>query len=510
MQNTVLSNEERARKGVFPTPKIWVEKSQAYLAKVFDKDWQKKHYVWDCCCGAGNLLVGLVNPQNVWASTLEHPDVDIVHENIKQNEIYLLESHVFQFDFLNDDFADLPKSLRSIINDKEKRKKLIIYMNPPYAEAGDTKQRSGTGKNKDGVATSHLINRQYESLLGKAANEIFALFFMRIIKELPDVKLASFSKLKYINSQNFAKFRESFLADYKGGFICQANAFDNVSGKFPIGFLGWDTSDKKKFRKIKLDAFNKDGSFCEVKTIHNIGNAAPLTSFTKSECSNNAILLGHFAARGCDFQNQNAVFIDNLEGEKKGGGLHVVVSDLNLIDVAISFTVRHCIEHTWINDRDQFLFPNDGYKTDREFQNDCLIYTLFHNQNCICSNGNSNHWIPFKDNEVNAKDNFQSTFMSDFVKKRKTLSKEAKAVYKAGKELWTYYHQTIKTAKRALVDASLYEIREYFKGRDERGRMKSKATDEQFNILDVELRSALRKLAEKIQPKVYEYGFLNK
>jgi len=39
---------------------------------------------------------------------------------------------------------------------------------------------------------------------------------------------------------------------------------------------------------------------------------------------------------------------------------------------------------------------------------------------------------------------------------------------------------------------------------------RGKATDEQFNILDVALRSALKKLAESIQPKIYEYGFLRK
>jgi hypothetical protein len=99
--------------------------------------------------------------------------------------------------------------------------------------------------------------------------------------------------------------------------------------------------------------------------------------------------------------------------------------------------------------------------------------------------------------------------MSDFLKKRK-LSKEAKAVFEAGKALWKYYHETIKFNDRALVDASLYEIREYFKGRDDKGRMKQKATDDQFNVLDAELRSALKKLAAKIQPKVYEYGFLKK
>ena len=98
--------------------------------------------------------------------------------------------------------------------------------------------------------------------------------------------------------------------------------------------------------------------------------------------------------------------------------------------------------------------------------------------------------------------------MSDFLKKRKSLSKEAKAVFNAGKALWKYYQRTIQLDDKALVDASLYEIREYFKGRDEKGRMKSKATDERFNELDSELRASLKKLAEKIQPKVYEYGFL--
>jgi hypothetical protein len=99
--------------------------------------------------------------------------------------------------------------------------------------------------------------------------------------------------------------------------------------------------------------------------------------------------------------------------------------------------------------------------------------------------------------------------MCDFFKRRK-WSKEANVVLESGKALWTYYHQTIKTAKRANVDASLYEIREYFKGRDKNGKMKSKATDERFNELDAELRFALKMLAKKIQPKVYEYGFLRK
>ena len=132
---------------------------------------------------------------------------------------------------------------------------------------------------------------------------------------------------------------------------------------------------------------------------------------------------------------------------------------------------------------------------------------MFHEKNKIISKDGVNHWIPFTGREVKAKDNFRSTFMSDFLKKRK-LSKEAKAVFEAGKELWKYYHERIWKLRTPPIDASLYEIREFFKGRDESGRMKAKSKDDQFNKLDANLRSALKKLAEKIQPKVYEYGFL--
>ena len=93
------------------------------------------------------MLNGLTNKYNIWASTLDQQDVDVMHDRIK-NGANLLDSHVFQFDFLNDDFSKLPAPLLDIINNPEKRKKLVIYINPPYAEATSSKTVTGTGKNK--------------------------------------------------------------------------------------------------------------------------------------------------------------------------------------------------------------------------------------------------------------------------------------------------------------------------------------------------------------------------
>ena len=107
-----IENEiyDREIKGAFFTPRIWAELSQKYLADVFGKDWQDEYYIWDCAAGTRNLLVGMTNKYNVWASTIDKTDVEIMHNR----GLNLLENHCFQFDFLNDDFEKLPSQLKKL------------------------------------------------------------------------------------------------------------------------------------------------------------------------------------------------------------------------------------------------------------------------------------------------------------------------------------------------------------------------------------------------------------
>ena len=109
--------------------------------------------------------------------------------------------------------------------------------------------------------------------------------------------------------------------------------------------------------------------------------------------------------------------MDNEEKSNwKKGGRHTRITAENLLITSIYYTVRKIIPATWLNDRDQFLYPNDGWKNDIEFQNDCLAFTLFHSQNRVSNNEGINHWIPFTEQEVNAKEKFASNFMTDFIK----------------------------------------------------------------------------------------------
>jgi hypothetical protein len=61
--------------------------------------------------------------------------------------------------------------------------------------------------------------------------------------------------------------------------------------------------------------------------------------------------------------------------------------------------------------------------------------------------------------------------------------------------------------KTADINASFYDIREYFQG-SKSGKMGVSSTDERYSELIKALRDAQKILAARIEPKVYEYGFL--
>jgi hypothetical protein len=244
-RDLLVPQDIRERKGAFFTPLQWVELSQKYLANYLGENWQEEYYVWDCAAGTGNLLVGLTNKYNIWASTLDQADVKVMHERIEHGA-NLLENHVFQFDFLNDDFSKLPQGLFDIINDENKRKKLVVYINPPYAEGDNVR---GIGRKDVHVSKIHS---KYQTLMVKASSEMFAQFFTRIHQEIPNCVLAEFSKLKILQAPNYSDFRNFFRARLEKFFVVPADTFDNVKGDFPIGFFIWDTSKKKFLKKLLL------------------------------------------------------------------------------------------------------------------------------------------------------------------------------------------------------------------------------------------------------------------
>lgn len=526
-RDLLVPQDIRERKGAFFTPRKWVELSQKYLTDYLGENWQDDYYIWDCAAGTGNLLAGLTNKYNIYASTLDQADINVMQERIDHGA-NLLKNHVFQFDFLNDDFSKLPQSLQDIINDEQKRKKLVIYINPPYAEASNAKTNRGTGENRTGVSNSNKVYDKYQSKIGTAARELFAQFLIRLYAEIPNSKIASFSTLKNLQSSNFKDFRQFFRASLEKIFLTPADTFDNVKGKFPIGFFIYDTEKIEYFDKISADVFNSKAEFIGTKNIHSYKSDKYIIEWLRNYYDKKGERIAYLRMIGTDMQNNRGVFVTNgLTDNDFKKKLFTIITKKNVIEMCIYNTVRHTIQETWLNDRDQFLYPNQNWETDLEFQNNCLTHTLFNNN--ITTKFGTNNWIPFTESEVNANEKFESNFMTHYINgklkveqategllfeneatvgfydnKPREFSEEAKAVFDAGRELWKYYH----AQNNNNVNASLYDIREYFQGRNDKGRMNARSTDETYTALISELRNNLNVLADKIKPKIYEYEFL--
>ena len=300
----------------------------------------------------------------------------------------------------------------------------------------------------------------------------------------------------------------------------------------PSIYVEWDEAKKEKI----VDADFYEVKNIGTKTFYCYDDTQKITEWISNfDVKNKENIIGFTGNNGPDFQNNNYCHINTIQKINKNGTLNnatkYTITANNLIQICIYFAVRKVIKSTWLNDRDQFLYPNDNWEKDTEFKNDCLAYTLFHGKNNIQSQFGTNHWIPFIEKEVDAQGLFDSNFMSDFItgkikinngngiynkgtikSPRREFSLEATSVFDAGRELWKYYHLTANNnpLSEYNINASLYDIKEYFQGRNDGGRLNTKSKDEKYNELITNIRDVLDILAQKIEPKIYEYEFLLK
>ena len=560
-RDSLIPTDERSFKGAYFTPLHVVEKAYELLNRTLGKNWQRDYIVWDMCCGVGNLETKHSNHRNIFMSTLDQADVDVM----KAAKTCRAATR-FQYDYLNDDITDdgkidytltekIPQSLRTAIAEAKAgkdaagkpAKKILVLINPPYAEAtnaDNTAKGAGDAENKTGVAKTKFASVAMEKY-GKASNELFTQFLARIVQEIPNVTIAMFSTLKYVNAPNFEEFRKNISIKYLDGFIVHSKSFDGLKGDFPIGFLIWKTSKEyTEFpAEISCEVLDKDAKPIGQKYFYNIPNDQYLNVWIKrpkinsedaiplSNCitvspmskprvknwSDNAI------AYMCTGTNdlQNAASYTFILSSVAGRGNGLFVTPENLWKCAVLFTVQKIIPHTWINHNDQFLQPNSELSD--EFKSDCLVWMLFNGKNLTAGADNlvwdnrewsiTNHFIPYTEDEVNAPDRFESDFMVRYIEKQPHLSgtdspfsPEARAVLEEGKKLWRAYfsatdERTVRDKyKLNRSDAGWYQIRGALKARSESGDFPPVS----FSAFE----TAYRTLTEKLRPLVFKYGFL--
>ncbi|QIC83264.1 nucleoside 5-triphosphatase RdgB (dHAPTP, dITP,XTP-specific) [Helicobacter pylori] len=285
----------------------------------------------------------------------------------------------------------------------------------------------------------------------------------------------------------------------------------------------------KPTNAFNLEVFDSSGGFLGYKTFKPIVDRVKnINAWIKNYDNKKAqATMGFMENPTPDFQNNNFLCVLNQQGTRHNNYFGLTLT--NLLIGAIYFSIRHCIKATWQNDRDQFYAPyDDTWQDDSEFKNNCLIFMLFHTQNRITTTQGTNHFIPFNEDEVNAKERYSSHALLDFLKggikegsdslflndkkenKPLKFSPSASRVFDAGKEIYRYYHTQDFANRPYNANASLYDIKEFFQGRNAQGKLNlpAKAKDEYYKQLYANLQDALKDLAKEIQPKVYEYGFL--
>ncbi|RTL10753.1 MAG: hypothetical protein EKK54_09910 [Neisseriaceae bacterium] len=538
-RDSLIPLDERSFKGAYYTPLAVVDKAYDKLAETLGKNWQKDYIVWDMCCGVGNLEVKHSNPRNIYMSTLDQADIDVM----KATKTCVAATR-FQYDYLNDDITDdgkidynltnkVPDGLRKAIAEG---KKILVLINPPYAEAANSLGNEG----KTNVAKTKIGLLMNNNDYGYAARELFVQFIARVAQEIPTATLALFSTLKYVNAPNCEKFRQNWNAKYLSGFIVHSKSFDGLKGNFPIGFLIWSTNNnsttKTLITEINCEILDKKAFPVGEKSFYNIPNkyflsewfvrprsnqqdALPLknaitpTNSTKdirgNKWSDNAI--GSMICFGNDIQHSIQGTAILSSGYCSAGGFFITPE--NLCQAVVTFSVRQLIKHTWINHNDQFLQPT--IELSDEFKTDCLVWMLFHCKNLTASANDLewnnqkwsivNHFIPFTESEVGSPERFESDFMVQYLTD-KQLSSEAIGVLDAGRELWrAYFTQTDERSirdelKLNRADVGWYQIRKALQARNKN----SDAIPTDFTAFEL----AYAKLTDKLRPLVYEYGFL--
>ena len=542
-RDSLIPLDERSFKGAYYTPLAVVDKAYDKLTETLGKNWQKDYIVWDMCCGVGNLEVKHSNPRNIYMSTLDQADVDVMKATKT-----CVAAQRFQYDYLNDDITDpstdsgqagqidysltnkVPEGLRKAIAEG---KKILVLINPPYAEAANSQGNEG----KTDVAATKIGLLMNHEDYGYAARELFVQFMARIAKEIPTATLAMFSTLKYVNAPNFEKFRDVWNAKYLGGFVVHSKAFDGLNGNFPIGFLVWKTdqltASKTPLIEIATEVLNKSAQAMGEKSFYNLPKSTYLNNWMPRLKTDNISIplknaihhqtahakvtswridaIGYMLSNSNDLQNSGTLTALFSSIYSAGNGFHITSE--NLSKAAVVFAVRRLIKSTWLNDRDQFLQPTAPLSD--EFKNDCLIWMLFNGSNLTASandlewNGKKwsivNHFIPFTETEVNAPDRFESDFMVQYLAEKK-LSTEAKAVLDAGRTLWqAYFAETdVRNVRDDLKlnrpDVGWYQIRNALKARN----TNNDAAPVDFSLFE----TAYKTLSEKLQPQVFELGFL--
>ncbi len=217
---------KRIKNGVFYTPAPLVKLAHQYIEKEFGKNWKSEYSVYDPAWGTGNLTRDYIF-DDLYCSTLEGEDLKLA-TNLNKG------SRKFQMDFLND---DLPEFMVEAFKDKSK--KWIVFMNPPYKNGpSGINHNNGVGFNVS--KTNNKLDMKKDGVNG---NDLYVQFIYKAIKLRAkygaDLAICVFSKATYLSGaegRGLRKYLRNNDIEFKCGFLVPGKIFKGLNAKWSVSF----------------------------------------------------------------------------------------------------------------------------------------------------------------------------------------------------------------------------------------------------------------------------------
>lgn len=553
----IVEDETRRRKGEFFTPTIWVDEAHKMISEVFGENWKEEYVVWDPAAGTLNLTRDY-KFRELYCSTIEESDLKTA-DQMRYNP----EAVKFQYDFLNDGIVDgkidivgdmkLPQGLKDALLEG---KKMIVLMNPPYGRSGNNKR---DGLQKTGISDNLVGEMMKYEDWGGSSSQLYTQFLYRLFKlNNNNINICIFAKSLYKTGSSFKNFRSNFYTsfEYVDGILFSAAHFDGVSDTWGIDFSIWKSGSENResllIKIMDLNTNNYDIDYLYDKSIYHTDNYKSMSDwaterFTTQEfpkLGNSLVvkdtIYGSELPKDCFAtlisnsnnvsKNAQSVYIVN-GGITENVGKHFINTS-NLLKLTPIFTARKSITGkyaNWINDKDEYMAPNESHPLWEQFQYDSLVYSLFNTS----SNQSSLRQISYKDKLWDIKNEFfwmskeemmslaESKYFDDVYRDAKSSDERYvyKLLFKDG-----IYDKLSPDAKEVLDMASALVVKtfdmrkvlheekpEFHLNTWDAGWYQIKLILKQFYQDDLrEFTKKYKEFEDRMRPLVYELGFLRK
>lgn len=552
-QDRLIQDETRRKQGEFFTPTPWVNEAHKMISETFGENWKEECVVWDCASGTGNLTRDY-KFKELYCSTLVGSDIETMEQ-----AGYNPEAVKFQYDFLNDGIVDgeidvvgdskLPLGLKKAILEG---KKIIFFINPPYATAGDKNFKNNKKGKISNTKVSELMKKEK---WGRCSENLYSQFIYNIYK-LNDInnniKICLFSPISFMNSSSYNNLRSIFYDKFgfSQGFLMNSSEFTNVK-TWGLTFTLWNSSIKNN--NISL-VIKETGKF-EIenkgyKNIYNIDNNLSLKKWIENdvkECEyfdepllSTALNVVENKYNGKSTSNSLGWFFNhNNNVEKNSTSVSLlsstfsqvrgnVIINKNFKKSVVGFCCRKSIvdNKNYINQKDEYMAPTEAIQQTqkyKQFESDSIVYSLFNTS----SNQSSMRQVEYKDKLWDIKNEFFFMSKDEMLKladeykfdelykdarqseeryvynllQTTNLSPDALDVLETARELvrktfeWRkIMHQTNPEYHLHAWDAGWYQIK--------------KILNDHFKEDLKEFTKKYKAFEDRMRPQVYELGFL--